>query len=182
MEIRVPPLRERPDDIVLLSEWFLAMAADQIGGCPKSIQPDAMGLLEKYFYPGNIRELKNIIAGAYHTTKGTIIGPENLPPEVRREGTSEANPESGRAAERLYRAILQGKGDFEGLVKKPFLRHQLDDSTVRWVIQKALKDAAGKYKDAFARLRVPDKHYAAAIQFLKRHKCYLDYKPFRRKR
>jgi transcriptional regulator with GAF, ATPase, and Fis domain len=182
MEIRVPPLRERSEDIVLLINHFLEKIVKLENGHSKIFLPEALGLLQKYFYPGNIRELKNIIAVSYYTTVGSNIGPDDLPPEVRREDVREADSESVAAAGRLYREILEGKGNFEDLVKGPFLQHQFGASRVRGVIQRALKDAAGNYREALVRLQIPDRRYATTIQFLKRHKCYLDYRLFRRKR
>jgi transcriptional regulator with GAF, ATPase, and Fis domain len=182
MEIRVPPLRERSEDIAPLSSHFLEKIVRQENGQSKILLPAALELLQKYFYPGNIRELKNIIAVSYYTTVGSNIGPDDLPPEVRREDVREADLESGAAAGRLYREILEGRGSFEDLVKGPFLQHQFGASRVRGVIQRALKDEAGNYRDALVRLRIPDRRYATTIQFLKRHKCYLDFRSFRRKR
>jgi transcriptional regulator with GAF, ATPase, and Fis domain len=180
IEIRVPPLRERSEDIAVLGSYFLAKIAELENGDSKIILPEALELLKKYFFPGNIRELKNIVAVSYYTTFGSIIGPNDLPPEVRREDMPETISESDAAAERLYQEILEGVGSFESLVKGPFLHHQFGASRVRGVIQRALRDAEGKYRNALMRLGIPDRSYATTIQFLKRHNCYLDYRPFRR--
>jgi Nif-specific regulatory protein len=181
MEIHVPSLRERSEDIPLLIEWFLGKTAAAENGRSKQFKPEALDLLKRYFYPGNIRELKNIIAGSYYSTTATNIGPEDLPPEVRYEDAGEIVSESNTAG-RIYREILEGKGSFESLVKEPFLEHQFGSSIVRSVVQRALKDTAGKYRDSFIRLKIPDHRYSAMIQFLKRNKCYLDFRPFRRSR
>ncbi len=179
MEIRVPPLREHSEDIPLLIEWFLKKTSELESGRFKRFKPEALDLLRKYSYPGNIRELKNIVAGSYYSTVGVSIGPDELPPEVRRDDVEDINSES-YAAGRLYNEILEGKGGFENLVKEPFLKHQFGSSLVRGVIQRALKDAGGRYRDAFVRLRIPDERYSMTIQFLKRYKCYLDFRPYRR--
>jgi transcriptional regulator with GAF, ATPase, and Fis domain len=181
MEIRVPPLRERLEDVPVLIQWFLEETAERGGGYSKKMLPEALNLLMNYTYPGNIRELKNIVSGSYFSTAGTTIGPKDLPPEVRGKFMGEVEPESNEAG-RLYREILQGPGSFEDIVKKPFLRRQFGAPLVRSVIQSALKDAGGVYRNAFARLRIPDRSYAVTMQFLKRNKCYVDYRPFRRSR
>jgi Nif-specific regulatory protein len=181
MEIHVPSLRERSEDIPLLIEWFLGKTAEMENGRSKRFKPEALDLLKKYFYPGNIRELKNIIAGSYYSTKASGIGAEDLPPELRCEDQGEMRSETNMAG-RIYREILEGRGSFEDLVKEPFLEHQFGSSIVRSVVHRALKDTAGKYRDALVRLRVPDRHYSSMIQFLKRNKCYLDFRSFRRSR
>jgi transcriptional regulator with GAF, ATPase, and Fis domain/serine/threonine protein kinase/tetratricopeptide (TPR) repeat protein len=180
MEIRVPPLRERSDDIPLLVDWFLEKTAEHEGGKYKRLQPEALERLKSYSYPGNIRELKNIMAGAYYSTKSGTIGPDELPPEVRGEGFDE--PGESFAAAGIYRDIIEGRGTFDELVKEPFLKHQFGVSFVREIIRTALKDAGGRYRDAFFRLRIPDGRYASTIQLLKRHDCYHDFRPFRRNR
>jgi transcriptional regulator with GAF, ATPase, and Fis domain len=180
MEIRVPPLREHPEDVPLLIEWFLEKIADVEGGRFKKFSHDCIELLKRYSYPGNIRELKNIVASSYYSTVGGIMGPEELPPEVCAEGIEPIDLEAN-AAGRIYRDILEGKGDFESLVKEPFLQHQFGSSVVRSIIRKALADNSGRYKESFARLRIPENRYSVTIQFLKRNRCYLDFRPFRLK-
>ena len=59
--ISVPPLRERPDDVVLLAEHFASMIADQNGWKPRGFTPDALGELARYQWPGNVRELRNVV-------------------------------------------------------------------------------------------------------------------------
>jgi DNA-binding NtrC family response regulator len=59
--LRIPPLRERIADVPLLAEHFLALACEVHGRPDKKIAPAAMNLLERYAYPGNVRELRNLI-------------------------------------------------------------------------------------------------------------------------
>jgi transcriptional regulator with PAS, ATPase and Fis domain len=72
MEIRVPPLRERPEDIPLLLTWFLKKIAEQEEVRSKRFSPEALEKLKKYSYPGNIRELINIVSGCHFST-GNLI-------------------------------------------------------------------------------------------------------------
>jgi two-component system nitrogen regulation response regulator GlnG len=57
--VRIPPLRERRDDIPLLAERFLALAARRLSAAPKRLQPDAVARLRAREWPGNVRELEN---------------------------------------------------------------------------------------------------------------------------
>ncbi|MEH0020128.1 MAG: sigma 54-interacting transcriptional regulator [Desulfobacter sp.] len=61
LPIHVPPLKERPGDIVPLTDHFLAGIAKQVGSMPKKLSPDALEKLRHHTWPGNIRELKNVI-------------------------------------------------------------------------------------------------------------------------
>jgi formate hydrogenlyase transcriptional activator len=68
--LRVPPLRERRDDIPLLSRFFIGKAANQLGKRIQIIPEEALETLERYYWPGNIRELKNVLERAAILTEG----------------------------------------------------------------------------------------------------------------
>jgi transcriptional regulator with PAS, ATPase and Fis domain len=179
MEIRVPPLRDRSGDIPLLLEWFLEQIAQSEGGRSKKFSRETVEILNTYHYPGNIRELKNIIAEAYYSAKGDRIDVNVLPLELRRIDTTDSSVHSDVAA-RLYSQIAEGLGDFERLVRKPFMKHQFGASVVREIIERALRESKGNYRDAFSLLKIPGRRYAMTMQFLKRHNCYVDFRSFRR--
>ncbi len=73
LTIDLPPLRERPEDIVALCEHFLTQYAQESGGAAKRLSPDAMGLLSGYTWPGNIRELENITRSVALFAEGSVI-------------------------------------------------------------------------------------------------------------
>ncbi len=81
--IEVPPLRERIEDLPLLVAHFLDKYAAKTGRGPKELAPQALALMERYAWPGNIRELENTIERAVILSKGPVIGPADLPPSVR---------------------------------------------------------------------------------------------------
>ncbi len=80
--IPIPPLRERPEDIVPLAATFLAELCHRYGLAPKQFTPESLELLRAYGWPGNVRELRNVVEQAFVFTPGTIISPENLPAEL----------------------------------------------------------------------------------------------------
>lgn len=71
--VAIPPLRERREDIPSLAEHFLAKA--QIDGCPKKLSPRALEELTRHNWPGNIRELRNVIERASLLSEGEVIEP-----------------------------------------------------------------------------------------------------------
>jgi DNA-binding NtrC family response regulator len=81
--IRLPPLRERGDDIPLLAERFLREFAVQHHREPKEISREAMRLLRLYAWPGNIRQLRNLMERLVITVKDAAIQPEHLPEEIQ---------------------------------------------------------------------------------------------------
>jgi two-component system NtrC family response regulator len=81
--LRVPPLRERRDDISLLVEHFLRMAERRLRREPKQVTGAAMRVLLDYAWPGNVRQLRNYMERLAVTVDGPTIRPEDLPQEMR---------------------------------------------------------------------------------------------------
>ncbi|MFH1057963.1 MAG: sigma-54 dependent transcriptional regulator [Pseudomonadota bacterium] len=82
-QINLPPLRERREDIPLLVEHFLALAAQELGQPRPRVSPEALDLLRQYDYPGNVRELANLVGNAVLLARGGVVLPEHLPLEPR---------------------------------------------------------------------------------------------------
>jgi DNA-binding NtrC family response regulator len=78
--IKIPPLRERPEDIPSLAEYFLRLIS---GGSSHQITEEAMQVLVGYGWPGNVRELRNVIERAVILSSGDRIEPVDLPLEIR---------------------------------------------------------------------------------------------------
>jgi two-component system NtrC family response regulator len=78
--ITLPPLRERREDIPLLVDHFLRRFADE--GKPRSVSREAMDLLLKHDYPGNVRELENLVHRAVVLARGDVITTADLPLHV----------------------------------------------------------------------------------------------------
>ncbi len=81
--IRLPPLRERGDDIPLLADRFLEEFSAQHHREPKEVSREAMRLLRLYAWPGNIRQLRNLMERMVVTVKDPLIQPEHLPEEIQ---------------------------------------------------------------------------------------------------
>lgn len=78
LEILVPPLRERPEDIPELASYFLQRFNAETGRKIRGFTPAAMDLMRKYRWPGNIRELKNVVERAVVLIRGDYIEPDDL--------------------------------------------------------------------------------------------------------
>lgn len=82
INIKTPALRERKDDVPLLANFFLKKYNERMGKAVQGISLEAMEVLKKYEYPGNVRELENIIERTVALEGGATILPESLPPIV----------------------------------------------------------------------------------------------------
>ena len=78
--IALPPLRDRKEDLPLLTQAFIAEFADRNGKAVKAISGDAMRKLEQYHWPGNVRELRNVIERATILAEGEFVEVKHLPP------------------------------------------------------------------------------------------------------
>ena len=83
--IQLPPLRERREDIPLLVAQFLQKFSKDLGKETRGVAPEAMSILERYHWPGNIRELENVLERAIVLGAGDMLGIESLPETLRRE-------------------------------------------------------------------------------------------------
>ena len=93
IRIKLPPLRKRKEDIPLLVDHFIRRFNNLKKKLIADVSPDVLAVLVGYDYPGNIRELENIIEHAFVLCRGTVIDTENLPENVR--------PDEGRALARV---------------------------------------------------------------------------------
>jgi DNA-binding NtrC family response regulator len=82
LPIAIPPLRDRPEDILPLTAHLLEMAARRAGGPAAAISPEAVKALLVYTWPGNVRELENVLERAMALCEGRAIELSDLPPDL----------------------------------------------------------------------------------------------------
>jgi len=109
--INVPALRERKDDIPLLVEYFIEDMSSKLDKRIKGIDPSVMDILINYNWPGNIRELRNVMERAVNLTKDGIINVELLPDQIVEASTNKISrwkkhPSSEEIEERLIKEYL----------------------------------------------------------------------------
>ncbi len=83
IEIDLPPLKDRPDDVFMLAEYFLQRFRGEADHEISSFSDETKTLLEAYDWPGNVRELENAVRRAVTLERGTSIHPDSLPKPVR---------------------------------------------------------------------------------------------------
>ena len=88
INIKVPALRDRPEDIPILADHFLRKYSEKLGRPPQTLSNETLEQLQKYRYPGNVRELENLIERSVALESGSVLMPESLPPLVQTAGGS----------------------------------------------------------------------------------------------
>jgi len=117
--IALPPLRDHPEDIPLLSEAFLQVSAAKNGRPVRALAPEALHALQQYPWPGNVRELRNAIERAVILTRGETIEAAHLPEALRRPtATPESTPQLtlpiGTTVDEAEKSLILQTLDFAG--------------------------------------------------------------------
>jgi two-component system response regulator AtoC len=132
VQIRVPPLREWPEDIPLLCRHFINLFNEKFGKEIKGISPAALSILQRHQWPGNVRELENVIERAVLLAEEPVLLPEHFPTNLGR-----------KKAETGVEAAFSGYSLKEA--RKTFERH---------LIAKALEETAGNRTQAAKLLEI----------------------------
>jgi transcriptional regulator with PAS, ATPase and Fis domain len=108
MSIEIPPLRRRKaEDVPVLAEHFLAEFTRARGRDKTEIQPSAMELLLGYDWPGNLRELRNVLERAAILARGASIGPEHLPQELVHRDSGSGGESSAQSLQEVEIAHIR---------------------------------------------------------------------------
>ena len=115
VQLRLPPLRDRRDDVELLAHHFLAKLSKE--GARYHFSAEAMQRLKTYHWPGNVRELENAIERAMALSSGPVLHPADLPTNLQDFGqaapvpTNEVLPMEELERRAIFRAIREAGGD-----------------------------------------------------------------------
>jgi two-component system nitrogen regulation response regulator GlnG len=112
--IRVPPLRDRIDDVAELAHYFLFRFDRELGLDLRGFSPEALQLLQSHPWPGNVRELQSAIKQAMLTATGYIVLPAHLPEELRRTPSASPVPAESSSIDLLAAiesSLLRGERD-----------------------------------------------------------------------
>ena len=141
--IHLAPLRERPQDIAGLCQRFCRVVARELKVPVRPIRPDAIEKLERYEFPGNIRELRNLIERALILSSEAEIGPEDFPL------SSNANPKSGHAG-----GNVRTYSDWIGSLPESVSLRELLEKVEKELILRALKSSGAVQAEAARRLQL----------------------------
>jgi transcriptional regulator with GAF, ATPase, and Fis domain len=119
--IQVPPLRDRKDDILMLVEYFTKRYASRAGKNIRSIDKKTLDLLQSYEWPGNIRELQNVIERSVILSSGDVLSVDELwlsketsPPPFRAEAAAAFKNDSRSERETIEAALAESRGRVSG--------------------------------------------------------------------
>jgi transcriptional regulator with PAS, ATPase and Fis domain len=177
VHIRVPPLRERAEDIRALIEHHLSRARRRI-----NLTEEALLALETYRWPGNVRELQNVIERLIWTSVSDVVGIEDLPTRLlqgRIEGAPPVRERRRQRADDLYRSLSDGSMNFWEHVHPLFLDRDLTRHDLRELVRRGLAATRGNYQAMVRLFGMQGADYKRFLNFLGTHDCVVDFREFR---
>jgi len=186
----VPPLRERREDIPLLIDHFLTRFIHQNGNANgngnhspvRAITPDAMTALSEYSWPGNVRQVENVVERLVVTGRREVVQVEDLPHEVRAPGPHDLRHGRERrrtVADDLFKKLIEERESFWTSVYPLYMSREITKSNVRDLVHKGLQEARGNYKIVLRLFNMDVSEYKRFLNFLRKHDCQLPFKEYR---
>jgi two-component system response regulator AtoC len=182
IHLEVPPLRERRDDIAVLVEHFVQLFSRDSGCAIKGITPEAMHILSRYSWPGNVRQLANVVERLAITGRDAAATVDDLPAEVRVQEGVAFKPKRERrrtVADDLYRRLTDEHESFWSCVYTLYMDREITRGTLREVVRKGLEEARGNYRIVARLFNLEARDYKRFLNFLRKHDCQLPFKEFR---
>ena len=200
IQIRIPPLRERGSDILLLMDHYLGQAAQSHRLRQPTLMPAAADLLMAYQWPGNVRELRNVAERLVLQERVGPVPADALPHEIRDGRTivpvpasTSAQPTGGRddaprtavpasaIADALWRRMDAGE-DFWSVVGQAFKARELTRADLTALVDRGLTETRGSYRALLALFNLPESDYKKFHAFLYQQRCNLPVAPYRARR
>jgi DNA-binding NtrC family response regulator len=195
IQIQVPPLRDRGEDILLLFEHYLEHASRTHGLPTPTLTPDAAQLLLGYAWPGNVRELRNVTERLVLRNRPRPVAPDDLPMEIR--GVPAAPPPapaslantsrpgrdaaSGDRVQQLWDRMQAGE-DFWTVVREAFRARELTRGELASLVDRGLQETRGSYRALLKIFRLPASDYKRLHAFLYQQQCNLPVAQYRKAR
>jgi transcriptional regulator with GAF, ATPase, and Fis domain len=180
IHVRVPPLRERPQDIAPLFSHFLECYAARHGGVIPLLAENTKTRLVAYSWPGNVRELKNVAERVVIRTGSGVVTPDELPREISGLWPAPAAtpaPATRPKPERLFERMTVDGESFWSVVYEPFMSRDLTRDDVRTIVSRGLDLTDGNRRALVDLFNLGD-DYRRFLRFLHRHQYKMAWQSF----
>src|SRR5690606_27525696 len=145
------------------------------------ISQGAIAALCEYSWPGNVRQLENVIERLVVTARGEAIRLEELPLELRTP-TNGIRPKRERrrtVADDLFKKLVEERESFWTAVYPLYMNREITRTNVRDLVHKGLEEARGNYKIVARLFNMESREYKRFLNFLRKHDCQLPFKEYR---
>ena len=204
VEITIPPLRARRDDVPVLLDHFFRLYSEEHGTASPILGADAMTWLINYEWPGNVRQLKNVVERLVVLRCGAVVGVADLPSIVRDRRAATPPPVAdlpthdvtiGPSAppvgfvsepatnpsvvDTIFDRMAKHRESFWSIVYSPFMLRDLTRSDVRAIVTRGLQETSGNYKMLVDFFNMKPSDYKRFLNFLRKQECQVPYARFR---
>jgi two-component system response regulator AtoC len=208
----VPPLRERREDITALVAQFLGnftTARDGYGNgngngtgnghgngngnghgngravpstLVRGISPEAVTTLREYSWPGNVRQLENVIERLVVTGRREVIQVDDLPIEIRTPvvGVRPRRERRRTVTDELFKKLADDRESFWSAVYPLYMNREITRGNVRDLVHRGLEESRGNYKILLKLFNMDGRDYKRFLNFLRKHDCQLPFKEYRK--
>ena len=176
LHLRVPPVRERRQDLPLLLEHFLKLFAVQYGTEVPRLSNEALEMCLQYDWPGNIRELKNVLERLVVLRRAGCVEREDIPLELLKNEPSTpatAQPAAPPVADRLFQEIVDEGKSFWSTAYAPFMTRDVTREDLRRLVTMGLKRAGGDYRALTRLFNMPEDDTHRLIAVLRKYQCHV---------
>jgi transcriptional regulator with PAS, ATPase and Fis domain len=176
VQVHVPPLRERPEDIRPLLQHFMRTLDPTL-----ELTAAVWEALAAYHWPGNVRELQNVVEQLIAVARSGPIDLAELPWCARpADGQPSGHArDRRRVADDLFDAITTGQTTFWATVYERFINRDLTRQDVRDLIARGLAASGGSYRELLRLFGMAPQDYKRLLNFLVRHDCTVDFRSYR---
>jgi transcriptional regulator with PAS, ATPase and Fis domain len=176
----VPPLRERVEDIKALLHHFITELTKATQLPAPEFTPEAWRALLDYHWPGNVRQLRNVVERLLVTRAGRRVTEHDLGlPTTTLEATPTAAPAPPSTAEICFRRLVDGHESFWTVIYEPFMARDLTRDVVREVVRTGLRQTKGNYRLVSQLFNLSPGEYKRFLSFLQKYDCHMPFKHFR---
>ena len=170
--IKLPPLRNRREDIPMLAHAFL-QKLNAANKQKKYFAPGILAHLGTLNFPGNVRELQNAVERAFFSAKGSVIT------EVAVESAGKTATDHDEV-QSWFKELSEGRKDFWTAIHNRYKRRDISREKVLALVDFGLRSTRGSYKTLASRFHLKDSDYRRFMDFLRRNECLLDFRPYRK--
>ena len=193
IHLEVPPLRDRGRGHsaarrVLPAAFHGRRAATATAWARTSTAPSARSrpkrcsMLCEYSWPGNVRQVENIVERLVVTGRREVVQPSDLPHEVLTPTHVSGKPSFERrrtVADDLFKKLVQDRQSFWQAVYPLYMNREITRTNVRELVHKGLEEARGNYKIVLRLFNMETSDYKRFLNFLRKHDCQLPFKEYR---
>jgi transcriptional regulator with PAS, ATPase and Fis domain len=186
IRLAIPPLRERKEDIIPLIQYYVHWYSQAHRMPATELGQDALDALVAYRWPGNVREVRNVVERVVLKSTGRTIHYADLPPDVVQSVSrqpldatpAEQSTRPSEADEFAGRMLKLGES-FWSVVYPVFIARDMTRNDLRHIVRVGLEHTKGNYRALVEAFNMPAGDYKRFLSFLRKHDCHLPFQRFR---